>query len=34
VYGRRVNFFVLVCSLSSHRHSYTPLIFGSRSIDA
>ena len=22
VYGRRVNSFVLVCSLSSHRHSY------------
>jgi hypothetical protein len=34
VYGRRVNSFVLVCSLSSHRHSYIPLIFGSRFIDS
>jgi hypothetical protein len=34
VYGRSVNFFVLVCSLSSHRHSYIPLIFGSRFIDS
>jgi hypothetical protein len=34
VYGRRVNFFVLVCSLSSHRHSYIPLIFVSRFIDS
>jgi hypothetical protein len=30
VYGRRVNSFVLVCSLSSHRHLFIPLIFGSR----
>jgi hypothetical protein len=34
VYGRRVNSFVLVCSLSSHRHSYIPLIFDSRFIDS
>ncbi len=34
VYGRRVNLFVLVCSLSSHRHSYIPLIFSSRFIDS
>ena len=27
-------FFVLVCSRSSHRHSYIPLIFGSRFIDS
>jgi hypothetical protein len=25
-----VNSFVLVCSLSSHRHLFIPLIFGSR----
>jgi len=30
VYGSRVNSFVLVCSLSSHRHLFIPLIFGSR----
>ncbi len=29
VYARRVNSLLLVCSLSSHRHSYIPLIFGS-----
>jgi hypothetical protein len=29
VYGRRINSFVLVCSLSSHRHFFIPLIFGS-----
>jgi hypothetical protein len=34
VYGRRVNSFVLVCSLSSHRHFFIPLIFGSRFIDS
>jgi hypothetical protein len=34
VYGRRVNSFVLVCSLSSHRHLFIPLIFGSRFIDS
>jgi hypothetical protein len=34
VYGRRVNFFVLVCSLSSHRHSYIPLLFDSHFIDS
>ncbi len=34
VYGRRVNSFVLVCSLSSHRHSYIPVIFDSRFIDS
>ncbi len=28
-----LNSFVLVCSLSSHRHSYIPLIFDSRFID-
>ncbi len=33
-YGRRVNSFVLVCSLSSHRHFFIPLIFGSRFIDS
>jgi hypothetical protein len=27
-------FFVLVCSLSSHRHFFIPLIFGSRFIDS
>jgi hypothetical protein len=32
VYGRLVNSFVLVCSLSSHRHLFIPLIFGSRFI--
>jgi hypothetical protein len=31
VYGRRVNSFVLV---SSHRHFFIPLIFGSRFIDS
>jgi hypothetical protein len=34
VYGRRVNSFVLVCSLSSHRHFFIRLIFGSRFIDS
>jgi hypothetical protein len=34
VYARRVNSLLLVCSLSSHRHSYIPLIFGSRFIDS
>jgi hypothetical protein len=34
VYGRRINSFVLVCSLSSHRHFFIPLIFGSRFIDS
>ncbi len=34
VYGRRVNSFVLVCSLSSHRHLFIPLIFGSRFVDS
>jgi hypothetical protein len=34
VYGRRVNSFVLVGSLSSHRHLFIPLIFGSRFIDS
>ncbi len=29
-----VNSFVLVCSLSSHRHLFIPLIFGSRFIDS
>jgi hypothetical protein len=33
VYGRRVNSFVLVCSLSSHRHFFS-LIFSSRFIDS
>jgi hypothetical protein len=35
VYVRRVNSLVLVCSLSSHRHSYIHLvIFSSRFIDS
>jgi hypothetical protein len=34
VYERRVNSLVLVCSLSSHRHSYIGLIFSSRFIDS
>jgi hypothetical protein len=34
VYARRINSLLLVCSLSSHRHSYIPLIFGSRFIDS
>ncbi len=34
VYERRVNLFVLVCSLSSHRHSYIGFIFSSRFIDS
>ena len=34
VSARRVNSLVLVCSLSSHRHSYIPLIFSSRFIDS
>jgi hypothetical protein len=34
VYVRRVNSFVLVCSLSSHRHSYIHLIFNSRFLDS
>ena len=34
VYARRVNSLVLVCSLSSHRHSYIGLIFSSRFIDS
>jgi hypothetical protein len=34
VYPRRVNSLLLVCSRSSHRHSYIPLIFGSRFIDS
>ena len=33
-YVRRVNSLVLVCSLSSHRHSYMPLIFSSRFLDS
>jgi hypothetical protein len=32
--ARRVNSLVLVCSLSSHRHSYIHLIFSSRFIDS
>ncbi len=34
VYTRRVNSLFLVCSLSSHRHSYIGLIFSSRFIDS
>jgi hypothetical protein len=34
VYERRVNLLVLVCSLSSHRHSYIGFIFSSRFIDS
>ena len=34
VYVRRVNSLVVVCSLSSHRHLFIPLIFGSRFIDS
>jgi len=30
----RKNSFVLVCSLSSHRHLFIPLIFGSRFVDS
>ena len=34
VYARRVNSLVLVCSLSSHRHSYIHLISSSHFIDS
>jgi hypothetical protein len=34
VYPRRVTSLVLVCSLSSHRHSYIDFIFRSRFIDS
>ncbi len=34
VYERRVNLLVLVCSLSSHRHSYICFICNSRFIDS
>jgi len=34
VYVRSVNYLVLVCSLSSHRHSYIPFISNSRLIDS
>ena len=33
-YARSVNSLLLVCSLSSHRHSYIHLIFSSRFIDS
>ena len=34
VYPRSVNSLLLVCSLSSHRHSYILFVFGSRFIDS